>query len=147
MLFFIASLVIILAFYGSRLDYLLTGNLADGEVVNIQTYYSTGIKNLGRGRYEAAIIKFNVDSASHYFQGVSNINLTVGEKVTVIYKLSELKKAKVYSFYGYWYPPLIYLFFPWFVIAAVVMSIVRKNEKLLIEVGRGIKLKKVLATN
>jgi hypothetical protein len=136
--------VAILVCYSSRINYFITGSLTDGEVVDIRPYYSTGFRNAAKGRYEAAIIKYSIDSVPHYFQGVSNVNLVLGESVRVIYKVSKPDEAKVYSFNGFWYPPLIYLFFSFFAAAGVSIAIfTKRGDTLLVELGKRNTLRKV----
>jgi len=90
----------------------------------------------------SAIIRFEYEGDTIYFTGEQNVNYELGEQVKVIYKKENPNKAKVYSFAGFWLAPLFYCIIPLWLLSALVLSLMNKNDKLVINLRKKLSVRK-----
>jgi len=123
-----------------RVEYILSSKAANGRVIEIKKWSTQGKYG---GRYTAPIIKFSTDDYIITFQGVTNMEAYVGEKVNVLYNPSNQVEASVFNFIGFWLTPLIFLLIPIMIITAFVFSFFKKNVIYSLEIGKKIRLNKI----
>lgn len=133
--------VVIIGLFLFRMNYLLGGSKTNGVVVDIVSWSSGGYRN--RGTYTAPIIRFNVNNLEYTFQGETNINLNQGDKIQIIYEDKNPNKASIYTFFGFWFVPILisaigYLVF----ILPLIFSFINKNEVLFISLDKGFRISK-----
>ncbi len=119
----------------NRVDYMIGSETTTGNVIRIKKWYS-------RGSYSAPVINFKTELYNVTFQGETNMDVEVGDKVKVIYKTEYPSDAEVFSFVGFWLAPLLYCLVPLMVLAAAVFTFLEKNTSYNIYVGRGMKFSK-----
>ena len=133
--------VVIIGLFLFRMNYLLGGSKTNGVVVDVVSWSNGSYRN--RGTYTAPIIKFSVKKLEYTFQGGTNIDLHPGAKIQVIYEDKNPNNASVYTFFGFWFVPILCSAISYFVfILPLIFSFINKNEVLFINFDKGFKVSK-----
>lgn len=141
-LFLISLGLVTLSILLFRIDYLIGGKFTSGEVIDIKIWTSGSSRY--PGTYSAPIVRFNTDSAVITFQGETNVSASVGEKVSVIYQPNDSEKNLVFSFFGFWFTPILWHIIPYILlIGPAIFSFVKKDDQILIAFERRPKFIKV----
>lgn len=111
-----------------------TGKVKGTEIIKSRRY------NSEISRY--AVIEFGFNGDTIQFGGEQNVDYELGEEVKVIYSNDNPEKAKVYSFAGFWLAPLLYCIIPIWLLAALVLSLLSKDDKVIIKIGKNISVTK-----
>jgi hypothetical protein len=147
---FVIGLVIIgLVLIFNRVDYIFGSDVTTGEVVQTKMYSSQKFHANGysyntysSNDFSAPIIEFLVANKSITFEGTSNMDVETGDKVQVIYKISDPTKAQVYSFVGFWLTPLLYCIVPMMLLIAIVFSFLSPSQTVVLNFDKWGKNKK-----
>lgn len=141
-MFLISLGVVALSVFLFRVNYLIGGKVTTGEVIDLKLWTSGSSRY--PGTYSAPIIRFNTDSCVITFQGETNASASVGEKVTVIYQPNDSEKNLVFSFFGFWFTPILWHTFPYVVfIIPAIFSFIKKDDQIIIALERRPKFSKV----
>jgi len=138
-IFIIGLVTIALFLFINRLDYIFNSNISSGQVIDIKTWFTRGKYG---GSYSVPIIVFYTDTLKITFQGVTNMDLKIGESVDVIYKTSKPTDAKVYSFIGFWFLPVFYCIIPFMLLNAIVFSFLSVRDRITIDFNTFFKWRK-----
>jgi hypothetical protein len=133
-LYFIGIGMIVLYMVVNKLYFLARGSFADGEVISVKTISSSGRYGSGYSKYP--VVKFQTDDYEVTFTGEENLDYVIGDKVSVVYLSSDIEKAKVYSWGGFWMPGLFMGFFPFLILSAAMYSFFGKNDVIVVHFGR-----------
>jgi hypothetical protein len=113
-----------------RSDYIFDGVKTEGEVVGM-------VKARGKqSYYTVPVINFTKGDKVYRFKGVENMDVFVGEIVQVIYIEDEPSKAKVHTFLGFWFTPLIYAIFPLMLLAAAAYSFLSPSHVIFLDLKK-----------
>lgn len=130
----ITIIITLLSTYANRLLLVLNGNTAKGEVVSfvgVEGYESRH----NTSTYIAPCIAFYNGKQQIVFVGESNLDLDRSEMVPVIYSKTNPERAFIYTFFGFWFLPIIYALLPIIVIVAIPLSFLKYKEGVLISLS------------
>lgn len=131
-IFFIGLALTFVYLILNRLDYIFASQTTIGQVVEIQY----------EGGFSVPIINFSPSDTSVSFKGVANMNLGLGDIVSVVYKTNDPSNAEIYTFTGFWLTPLLYCLIPLMLLMAIVFSFLSKKQTFTIHIGKQIRLYK-----
>lgn len=119
--------IVLISMLGSKLLIIIYGERAQGEIIGFNSYsYSRG------GSYYKPVIQFETTDKIIEFETTSNTSYSTNDKVTVLYFEDDLKSAVVYSFFGIWWPSLIYLIIPLIILVSLFAGLMSKDEIIYI---------------
>jgi len=113
-LFIFTGLLVLCIFEYRQIDYFFNGEITAGKVVGFSNVYVPGSLNShSRGISQVIpIIEYQDKDSTYRFEGTSNTNILFDQPVKIIFENTEHNEAMVYDFWGFWYKPMIYAFFP-----------------------------------
>lgn len=111
----VAAIVALL--FASRLDFIIGSSFTQGEVLDFESGRSV----------KWPIVEFQHNNYIYTFEGVSNDDLEMNEKVKVIFKQDDPSDARVFSFVGFLLPPLLWSILPLVLWTAAVYSFLTKK--------------------
>ncbi len=113
-------------FLFNRLDFITEGMITEGKVTGI---ILQGSKIIPLISYSAGNTKFSISEET-------NLTLEPGEHIKIIYRKSCPEDARVYSFFGFWFPVLAWLIAPVMLLGAALFSFIDENQKIVIRFGK-----------
>lgn len=78
------------------------------------------------------VIEFGYKNQVFSFRGIENLDLDKGEKVSVLFKPDNPQEAKMDSFFGFWFYPLLFWLLGWLVFTAFTFGMFEKDKIFLI---------------
>lgn len=129
-----AMAIIILGAYANRLLLVLNGNRTKGEVISFIVVKESGYRR-NSSSYLAPLVLFYKGKQEIVFESVSNLDLERGEIVPVIYSENDPNNAFVFTFFGFWFMPLIYALVPLMVFVAIPLSFLKYKEGIAISIS------------
>lgn len=118
----------------SRSKYLVLGKRTIGEVTGMHVWGT-------RGRYTDPVVAYSEGKNKWTFDGESNLDYQVGDKVPVIYLDGEEEKTYIYTFGGFWLTPLLYTLIPLFILLAALLSFFKPKDTFLLSFSKPFGLK------
>lgn len=119
-------LLILTLSFGNRILFLFRSKQATGKYT---TTYAWGYQDM----YKSPVINYKTAEGSDViFLAETNIPIADENNVPVIYKTNNPENAYVFTFFGFWYMPLIHSLIPLAIYFAFVMSFVNSKQGLTI---------------
>jgi len=135
----IVAIIIVFAYLAlNRMDRIRKSSITSGKVSGLEIRKS----KWNHGEDRAAIIQFMNNGDTIFFVAEQNVKYELGEDVKVIYDNDNPEKSKVYSFAGFWLAPILYCIIPLWLLSALILSLMGKNDKLVFKTGKGFKISK-----
>lgn len=127
--------IIILYIFLNRFNFIWGSSITEGRVDAFRIIISA------TNSYNEPVIKFFVDSKEITFTDDNNLDLELGQNVTVIYKKDNPGNARVYSFTGFWLNSIIWALIPTIIFLAAIFSFMNKQDYILIDLSRLFKVR------
>jgi hypothetical protein len=119
--------IVLISMLGSKLLIVVYGKRVQAEIVGFNSY------SLPKGgSYYKPIVQFKTNDKTIEFETTSNTSYSTNEKVIVLYFEEDLKSAVVFSFFGIWWPRLIYLLIPLVILVSLFAGLMAKDEIIYI---------------
>jgi hypothetical protein len=134
-IFFTGFGVILLFLLINRLDHMIGTRITTGQVIGERKWHSYSYRE-GTTNYTAPLVRFSDGTSLFTFEGITNMEVKGGEKLSVIYKIDDPQQAGIYTFTGFWLSPLIYCLIPLLLLGAAVFSFLTASEYVIIASGK-----------
>ena len=124
--FYIGTIIILIACYTPRIQFYLHGKIVPGKVTHNITWSGR------RTTYSASVVKFVAGDYQYTIHGETNVHFNQNDIVSVIYNPDDPADAKILSFLGFWFVPMLYSILPFIIMAAAVFSFMSSEDRLTI---------------
>lgn len=128
-LYWISFLILLALFLANRGYILLTSEQATGTVVDLRLKEYVRLRFSG-GHAVVPVIEFNHKGKRYFFKGTENTRLRTGKKVKVLFNPDNPFEAHHYSFMGFWFFGLFFLFLSYWAVASAIMVFVPEFESV-----------------
>ena len=109
--------------------YLLRAGFAEGVIVEKKAKNSSGLSGVNTTH---TYVQFLVNTGELTVNAGKNLNYSFGEKVRVVYLKSDVSRAKIFSFSGYWFPGFTRGLFVFIILSGVVYAFIRPREVIVV---------------
>lgn len=126
-LFLLGLVVIMICYFARQLTFIASAEITEGTVINVTNSDSISLENTA---LSYPMVEFNANGNIQLFRAESNMNVTKGDKVKVIYQANEPSDAYIYSFTGFWLRNILWFIIPLVLWAAFSLSYLNRDEGL-----------------
>lgn len=132
-IYFVIIALIVAVMVLDKSFYLLRTDFAEGVIVRKISKKNADLKGVNAIH---TYVKFVVNDNALTVNAGKNLNYKFGETVRVVYLKSDVSKAKIFSFSGYWFPGFTRGIFVFIILSGIVYAFVRPKEIIVIRFKR-----------